>query len=327
MGGKNAVIVDSRRGPGRSRERRRRFRLRVRRGQKCSAGSAGHRGHEAACTISSYIASWKRRKVADRWLRPESMPVRQRRPGNRRREPSPASTSFIESGQASSPARLRLPASARSESRWRRILRRSDGLRRCPRERPTIAQEEIFGPVLSVIKAKDLDDALAHCQRHQVRPHRWRLQPQPGEHRPTVKRRFRVGNLYVNRKCTGALVHRQPVRRLQAERHRVEGRRAGLPVAVRAAANRHREHPAARLRSRIAGRRGVKKATGGVNAERRGGHVSGTTAVPAGAKRVPADPVPLSSRRPNRIAGPAVARLRWKPGHTRPVLQVRRTRR
>ena len=25
-----------------------------------------------------------------------------------------------------------------------------------------------------------------------------------------VKRKFRVGNLYVNRKCTGALVHRQP---------------------------------------------------------------------------------------------------------------------
>jgi len=26
----------------------------------------------------------------------------------------------------------------------------------------------------------------------------------------TIRRRFRVGNLYINRKCTGALVHRQP---------------------------------------------------------------------------------------------------------------------
>ena len=30
------------------------------------------------------------------------------------------------------------------------------------------------------------------------------------EHLAAVRRRFRVGNLYVNRKCTGALVDRQP---------------------------------------------------------------------------------------------------------------------
>lgn len=30
------------------------------------------------------------------------------------------------------------------------------------------------------------------------------------EHIAAVKKRFRVGNLYVNRKCTGALVDRQP---------------------------------------------------------------------------------------------------------------------
>jgi RHH-type proline utilization regulon transcriptional repressor/proline dehydrogenase/delta 1-pyrroline-5-carboxylate dehydrogenase len=30
------------------------------------------------------------------------------------------------------------------------------------------------------------------------------------EHLAEVKKRFRVGNLYVNRKCTGALVDRQP---------------------------------------------------------------------------------------------------------------------
>ena len=38
-----------------------------------------------------------------------------------------------------------------------------------------IAQEEIFGPVLTVIKAKDFDDALRYRQRYRVRPDRFAL--------------------------------------------------------------------------------------------------------------------------------------------------------
>ncbi|MFY7951550.1 MAG: aldehyde dehydrogenase family protein, partial [Armatimonadaceae bacterium] len=76
-------------------------------------------------------------------------------------------------------------------------------------ETATIAQEEIFGPVLSVIKAKDLEDALriANGTKYALTGGVFSRSP---EHIARVKRRFRVGNLYVNRKCTGALVHRQP---------------------------------------------------------------------------------------------------------------------
>jgi RHH-type proline utilization regulon transcriptional repressor/proline dehydrogenase/delta 1-pyrroline-5-carboxylate dehydrogenase len=76
-------------------------------------------------------------------------------------------------------------------------------------EQSGLAQEEIFGPVLSVIKAKDLDDALriANGTKYALTGGIFSRSP---ENIAKVKRRFRVGNLYVNRKCTGALVNRQP---------------------------------------------------------------------------------------------------------------------
>ena len=76
-------------------------------------------------------------------------------------------------------------------------------------ETATIAQEEIFGPVLSILKAKDLDDALriANGTKYALTGAIFSRSP---ENIAKVKRKFRVGNLYVNRKCTGALVHRQP---------------------------------------------------------------------------------------------------------------------
>ncbi len=76
-------------------------------------------------------------------------------------------------------------------------------------ENAVIAQEEIFGPVLSVIKAKDLDDAIriANGVKYALTGGIFSRSP---ENIAKVKRRFRVGNLYVNRKCTGALVDRQP---------------------------------------------------------------------------------------------------------------------
>ncbi|HEX4613661.1 MAG TPA: aldehyde dehydrogenase family protein, partial [Urbifossiella sp.] len=72
-----------------------------------------------------------------------------------------------------------------------------------------VAQEEIFGPVLSVVRAKDLDDAIriANGTKYALTGGVYSRSP---EHIAAVKRRFRVGNLYVNRKCTGALVDRQP---------------------------------------------------------------------------------------------------------------------
>jgi RHH-type proline utilization regulon transcriptional repressor/proline dehydrogenase/delta 1-pyrroline-5-carboxylate dehydrogenase len=76
-------------------------------------------------------------------------------------------------------------------------------------ETATIAQEEIFGPVLSVLRARNLDDALriANGVKYALTGGVYSRSP---SHLEQVKRRFRVGNLYINRKCTGALVDRQP---------------------------------------------------------------------------------------------------------------------
>jgi RHH-type proline utilization regulon transcriptional repressor/proline dehydrogenase/delta 1-pyrroline-5-carboxylate dehydrogenase len=72
-----------------------------------------------------------------------------------------------------------------------------------------IAQEEIFGPVLAVIRAKDLSDAIAIANgtKYALTGGLFSRSPANIER---VRREFRVGNLYVNRKTTGALVDRQP---------------------------------------------------------------------------------------------------------------------
>jgi RHH-type proline utilization regulon transcriptional repressor/proline dehydrogenase/delta 1-pyrroline-5-carboxylate dehydrogenase len=72
-----------------------------------------------------------------------------------------------------------------------------------------IAQEEIFGPVLAVLKARDLDHALeiANGTAYALTGGIYSRSPRSIER---VKRELRVGNLYINRKITGALVERQP---------------------------------------------------------------------------------------------------------------------
>jgi RHH-type proline utilization regulon transcriptional repressor/proline dehydrogenase/delta 1-pyrroline-5-carboxylate dehydrogenase len=73
----------------------------------------------------------------------------------------------------------------------------------------TIAQEEIFGPVLAVIKARDLSHALeiANGTPYALTGGLYSRSPR---NIARVKQEFRVGNLYINRKITGALVDRQP---------------------------------------------------------------------------------------------------------------------
>ncbi len=73
----------------------------------------------------------------------------------------------------------------------------------------TIAQEEIFGPVLAVIKAKNLDEALAIANGTPYALTGGLYSRSPANI-ARVRREFRVGNLYINRKITGALVDRQP---------------------------------------------------------------------------------------------------------------------
>ena len=72
-----------------------------------------------------------------------------------------------------------------------------------------IAQEEIFGPVLAVIKAKDFDDALniTNGTPYGLTGAVYTNNPQKIK---KAKEEYFVGNLYFNRKCTGALVGVQP---------------------------------------------------------------------------------------------------------------------
>ena len=72
-----------------------------------------------------------------------------------------------------------------------------------------LAQEEIFGPVLAVMRAKDFDQALewANSTRFALTGGVFSRSP---EHLERCRREFRVGNLYFNRGCTGAIVERQP---------------------------------------------------------------------------------------------------------------------
>jgi 1-pyrroline-5-carboxylate dehydrogenase len=73
----------------------------------------------------------------------------------------------------------------------------------------TIEQEEIFGPVLAVIKAQDYDDALriANDTQYGLTGAVYSADEAKLE---KARREFHVGNLYLNRKCTGALVGVHP---------------------------------------------------------------------------------------------------------------------
>jgi len=72
-----------------------------------------------------------------------------------------------------------------------------------------IAQEEIFGPVLAVIRAKDFDDAVAIANSTDYAL-TGGLYSRTPSHIERANQEFEVGNLYINRSITGAIVARQP---------------------------------------------------------------------------------------------------------------------
>jgi 1-pyrroline-5-carboxylate dehydrogenase len=72
-----------------------------------------------------------------------------------------------------------------------------------------LAQEEIFGPVLACIKARDFDDAMAIANGTEYGLTGALFSSDP-ERIERASREFHVGNLYLNRKCTGALVGVHP---------------------------------------------------------------------------------------------------------------------
>ena len=105
-----------------------------------------------------------------------------------------------------------------------------------------VATEEVFGPLLTVLRARRSRPRHRAGQRHRLRPHRRDLLPQPGDHPPGL----------------GAPAGRQRVR--QPRHHRGGGRppalrrlrpvgcgiqvgRPRLSAAVRGAEGRDREHP------------------------------------------------------------------------------------
>ncbi|MBE9226961.1 L-glutamate gamma-semialdehyde dehydrogenase [Phormidium sp. LEGE 05292] len=73
----------------------------------------------------------------------------------------------------------------------------------------TIAQEEIFGPVLACIRAKDFQEALqiANGTNFALTGGLYSRTP---SHIEQATAEFEVGNLYINRGITGAIVSRQP---------------------------------------------------------------------------------------------------------------------
>jgi RHH-type transcriptional regulator, proline utilization regulon repressor / proline dehydrogenase / delta 1-pyrroline-5-carboxylate dehydrogenase len=72
-----------------------------------------------------------------------------------------------------------------------------------------LAQEEIFGPVLAVMKAKDFEEGLAIANNTNYAL-TGGLYSRTPSHIERAKVEFEVGNLYINRSITGAIVARQP---------------------------------------------------------------------------------------------------------------------
>lgn len=73
----------------------------------------------------------------------------------------------------------------------------------------TVAQDEIFGPVLAVIKVKDFAEALRAANGTEYALTGGVLSRSPANI-ARARKEFRVGNLYINRGCTGAIVGRHP---------------------------------------------------------------------------------------------------------------------
>src|SRR5260221_681904 len=72
-----------------------------------------------------------------------------------------------------------------------------------------LAQEEVFGPVLAVIKAKNFDHAMEIANNTEFGLTGAVYSKNPAKIK-RAEEEFHVGNLYLNRKCTGAMVGAHP---------------------------------------------------------------------------------------------------------------------
>ena len=73
----------------------------------------------------------------------------------------------------------------------------------------TISQQEIFGPVLAVLKSRGFEDGLAIANNTEFGL-TGAVYTTSDDKIEAAKQQFHVGNLYINRKCTGAIVGAHP---------------------------------------------------------------------------------------------------------------------
>ncbi|OCQ91379.1 L-glutamate gamma-semialdehyde dehydrogenase [Nostoc sp. MBR 210] len=109
---------------------------------------------------------------------------------------------YIEKGKAEAKLALELPSPAQGYFIGPVIFSEvpPDGI---------VAQQEIFGPVLAVIKVRDFAEALkvANGTNYALTGGLYSRTP---SHIQQAQEEFEVGNLYINRNITGAIVARQP---------------------------------------------------------------------------------------------------------------------
>jgi 1-pyrroline-5-carboxylate dehydrogenase len=72
-----------------------------------------------------------------------------------------------------------------------------------------VAQEEIFGPVLAIIKVKSFEEGLKVANNTEYGL-TGAIYTASRENLDRARREYHVGNLYFNRKCTGAMVGAHP---------------------------------------------------------------------------------------------------------------------
>ncbi len=72
-----------------------------------------------------------------------------------------------------------------------------------------ISQEEIFGPVLAIIKSPNFEESLNICN-NTIYGLTGAVYSNNREHLMRAKKELLIGNLYLNRKCTGAMVGGHP---------------------------------------------------------------------------------------------------------------------
>ena len=97
----------------------------------------------------------------------------------------------------------------------------------------TISQQEIFGPVLAVIKSRGFEDGLAIANNTEFGL-TGAVYTTSEDKIAVAKEQFHVGNLYINRKCTGAMVGAHPFGGFNMSGTDSKAGRSGLPVAVHA---------------------------------------------------------------------------------------------